>query len=218
MAAACEAPPLKEAPIKIKLGRDTSGRPLYVDKTTLEKLRYAEAMSGLSFVIVQGSWRGGKGAKASAGTHDRGGVIDLRSRDFTSEQKQLALLWLRRAGLIAWLRTKAQGFDEHFHAIDYGNPDLHPTAADQVLDWKNGRNGLASNGPDDGPDVDIPKTCPTIPAPEKPMTVRALHDSAITACTEILKQSKNPSVQLRVRRAAFQLRKSRDLFTPKEPK
>lgn len=155
---------------RVTLGVDTSGRPLVVDDRTLAKLRLAEARLGHTFVIVQGSWRGGSGATASAGTHDAGGVIDLRSWDIPATiGTTRAIRALREAGLIAWYRTQAQGFDPHIHAIDHGNPDLHPSAAYQVAEWKAGRNGLASRGPDDGPRV----TIPTNP-PEDTMNLRDL--------------------------------------------
>lgn len=139
------------------LGLDTSGRPLRVDDRTLRKLRAAEAALGHTFTIVQGSFRAGAGADASGPTHDKAGVIDLRSWDLpTRISPQKAVLELRRAGLVAWYRTQAQGFDPHFHAVDRGNPDLDPSAARQVTAWEQGRNGLASNGADDGPRVPIP--------------------------------------------------------------
>src|SRR5690606_23408984 len=53
----------------------------------------------------------------------------------------------------------------HVHAIDYGNPELSPAARRQVTAWEQGRNGLASNGPDDGPRVKIPKAPPADPTP-----------------------------------------------------
>lgn len=151
---------------RVNLGRDSSGRPLVVDTTWLAKLRAAETLLGFKFTIVQGSWRGEHGAAASAGTHDRGGVGDLRTWNIpASIGIRKALTVLRECGLIAWYRTPAQGFDYHIHAIDYGNPDLAPSAARQVTSWANGRNGLANNGPDDGPRVHIPKTPP--PDPEE---------------------------------------------------
>lgn len=148
--------------MRIRLGNDTSGRPLVVDHSTLAKLRLAEKRLGHTFVIVQGSWRGEDGADASAGTHDRGGVIDLRTRDLPARiTPQEAVTALRRAGLIAWYRTTAQGFDPHIHAIDHGNPDLAASAVRQVTAWRNGRNGLANNGPDDGAKVPVPTQPPT---------------------------------------------------------
>ena len=167
---------------RITLGRDTSGRPLVVDERTLAKLRHAEAALGLTFTIVQGSW---SNATASANTHARAGAIDLRTWDLPSRvSPQEAVLQLRRSGLIAWYRTTAQGFDPHIHALDYGNPELDPSAARQVTAWEAGRNGLASNGPDDGPRVNIPKDPPgddMTPAQEKKLDslaadVKALHE------------------------------------------
>ena len=150
----------------INLGQDTSGRPLVVDDRTLAKLRLAEERLGFTFTIVQGSYRGGEGAAASAGTHDDGGVIDLRTWNLPAHiTPWQALVELRRAGLIAWYRTSAQGFDPHIHAVDYGNPSLHPSAAAQVRAWAMGKNGLANNGPDDGPKVPIPKAPPPPPVP-----------------------------------------------------
>lgn len=147
---------------RVNLGHDTSGRPLVVDSRTLAKLRAAEDALAFAFTIVQGSYRGDDGAAASAGTHDRGGVIDLRTWNLPPRiAPQQAVHALRRNGLIAWYRTTAQGFDPHIHAIDYGNPDLSPSAARQVTAWEHGRNGLASNGPDDGPRIPIPKNPPT---------------------------------------------------------
>lgn len=143
---------------RIDLGTDSDGRPLIVDSRTLAKLRHAESELNWKFTIVQGSYRGADGAAASAGTHDAGGVIDLRTWNLPSTiSGATAVKFLREAGLIAWYRTPAQGFDQHIHAIDYGNPELSDDAADQVIDYEAGRNGLASNGPDDGAKVLIPK-------------------------------------------------------------
>src|SRR5690606_18996527 len=149
---------------RINLGKDSSGRPLEVDSRTHAKLRAAERRLGFPLTIVQGSYRGGAGAKASAGTHDRGGVVDIRTWDLPAGMTpQQVVRVLRECGLIAWYRTKTQGFDPHIHAIDYGNPDLAPSAARQVAAWEQGRNGLASNGPDDGPRVNVPKDPPAPP-------------------------------------------------------
>lgn len=143
---------------RINLGLDTSGRPLVVDARTLAKLRAAEAALGFAFTIVQGSW---SSADASAGTHTGAGAIDLRTWNLpASIPPAEAVRGLRLAGLIAWYRTPAQGFDEHIHAIDYGNPELAPAARTQVAAWEAGRNGLANNGPDDGARVTIPKQPP----------------------------------------------------------
>lgn len=172
---------------RVDLGRDSSGRPLVLDDRTLVKLRAAEAKLGHTFTVVQGSWRGDAGADASAGTHDRGGVLDLRTWDLPAAvTPQRAVLELRRAGLVAWYRTTAQGFDPHIHAVDRGNPDLDPSAARQVTAWEQGRNGLASNGPDDGPRVPIPLDPPAPPKPPEDFDMNA--DEARTLFREVLRE------------------------------
>lgn len=58
-----------------------------------------------------------------------GGCIDLRSWDIPSSIGITRVVTeLRKAGLICWYRTTAQGFDPHIHCVEYGNPDLHYTA------------------------------------------------------------------------------------------
>jgi GH25 family lysozyme M1 (1,4-beta-N-acetylmuramidase) len=153
---------------KVNLGHDTSGRPLIVDDTTLAKVRYAEAQLGFTFTIIQGSYRAADPLNRSGGTHDDGGVIDLRSWDIPKSigiKKMLTVL--RESGLICWKRNAAQGFpDNEVHCIDYGNPAISPAAHAQVVSWRNGGNGLTGphRGPDDGPRVTIPKEVPVMAA------------------------------------------------------
>lgn len=148
----------------VNLGKDSSGRKLTVDRTTLDKVRWAERRLGIKLTIVQGSYMGSSGASASANTHKGGGVIDIRTHDLPRRvSPQLLVKYLRWAGFVAWYRTKAQGFDPHIHAIDYGNPKLHSSAKHQVNEWAAGRNGLASGGKDDGARVTVPKRVPPEP-------------------------------------------------------
>jgi hypothetical protein len=106
---------------------------------------------GLPLVITQGSYSGG--VSASAGTHNGGGALDIRASNLTTEQRQRVVLMARQMGFAAWLRNPSQGdWPYHIHGISIGTPDLHPSASAQVVDYKAGRNGLANNGPDDGPD------------------------------------------------------------------
>ncbi|GAB3251403.1 hypothetical protein GCM10027425_09310 [Alteromonas gracilis] len=155
---------------RVNLGRDSSGRALIVDQTTLDKLDAAELRLGITLTITQGSYI--NSTAASAGTHAKSGVIDLRTWDLPDRVTREQLVrTLRLCGLIAWLRTKAQGFDEeHVHAIDYGNPGLAPAAAAQVRAWQAGLNGLASAGPDDGPRVQVPKKAPPPPKVDNNVT------------------------------------------------
>ncbi len=121
-----------------------------VDAITINGVERAERISGHEFVVTQGSYQSGGGEPLSAGTHDLGGVVDLRWCGHISCIKAL-----REAGFAAWHRTPAQGpWPDHIHAVGIGHPYLAPVAARQVESYRAGRNGLASNGADDGPRID----------------------------------------------------------------
>lgn len=116
-----------------------------VDALTIAALEQAEEYAGHEFAITQGSYQ--SSVSASAGTHDRGGALDLA---WTGDPDDVRAL--RRAGFAAWHRSPAQGpWGHHIHAVVVDHPDLAPSAARQVVAYRNGRNGLANNGPDDGP-------------------------------------------------------------------
>lgn len=104
----------------------------------------------------QGSWSGS--VAASAGTHAGCGAVDLRAANLTPGQRATLVRELRRVGFAAWLRTPAQSdWPWHVHAvaIQRGGRShrgcLSASAHRQVDAYYSGRNGLASNGPDDGP-------------------------------------------------------------------
>lgn len=143
-----------------RLARPTWRGRTNVDALTIACIEHAEQIGGHEFVVTQGSYQppGGGDAK-SKGTHDGGGVVDLRWCGHPT-----CLLALRKAGMAAWLRTPLQGFTYHLHAVVIGHPLLSPSAAGQVTAYLNGRNGLRSNGPDDGPRLD-PIPLPVWPYP-----------------------------------------------------
>jgi hypothetical protein len=153
---------------KVSLGKDSSGRPLVINRRTMAMLEAAERKLGRKLTIVQGSFLVGQAAKRSGPTHNRAGVIDIRTRDQTPAQQAETLLALRKISFAAFHRTKKQGFDDHIHAVAIGDPGLDPSAARQVEAYKNGKDGLKSGGPLDGPRVQItvfPLTLPTDIAP-----------------------------------------------------
>lgn len=116
-----------------------------IDALTIAAIEYAEELAGKTFVVTQGSYN--TSVDASAGTHAGGGAVDLR---WTWDDADI--LALRRAGFAAWHRTPAQGgWPHHIHAVLVDHPALSPAAARQVQAYRDGRNGLANNGPDDGP-------------------------------------------------------------------
>lgn len=130
-----------------------------LDTSTARRLAWAEDVLGFPLVVVQGSYNG-TAVAASAATHAGGGVVDIRTWNLSEVQRKRALVVLRKAGLIAWYRTKAQGFDPHIHAVELASTTLSPSAARQRAAWRQGKNGLASGGDDDGPKVDIPTAMP----------------------------------------------------------
>lgn len=105
----------------------------------------------LPLTLTQGSY---SNATASAGTHSGGGALDIRASNLTVDQRARVVLGARQMGFAAWLRIPAQAnppWPYHVHGIAIGCPDLSAAARGQVADYKAGRNGLANNGPDDGP-------------------------------------------------------------------
>lgn len=114
-----------------------------VNEMTKAALDKVAVKLGYKLTLLQGSYNG-TAVAASAGTHARGGVVDLAPYDW--ERKVRAL---REVGFAAWHRLPSEGpWGEHIHAVLIGDPDLAPAAAQQVTAYKNGRNGLANNGPD----------------------------------------------------------------------
>ena len=117
-----------------------------VDALTAAALMATERRLGYPLTVVQGSYNGGKVA-ASAGTHDRGGVVDLLAWDWENKVRAL-----RAVGFAAWHRPAVRGlWGEHIHAVLIGHERLAPVAARQVDAYRNGRDGLKSNAADPFP-------------------------------------------------------------------
>src|SRR5690606_18573494 len=103
-------------------------RPLWrgrtnVDALTIACIEAAEKIGGHEFIVTQGSYQ--SSVAASAGTHDRGGAVDLR---WCGHDKCVRAL--RLAGMAAWHRNPSQGpWPHHVHAVVIGHPSLAPSAA-----------------------------------------------------------------------------------------
>lgn len=131
-----------------------------VDALTISCIERAEEMGTHEFIVTQGSYQ--STVSASAGTHDKGGAVDLR---WCGHDK--CILNLRKAGMAAWHRRPSQGpWPDHIHAVVVNHPLLAPSAARQVVSYRAGRNGLANNGADDGPRLN-PIPTPIWPWPEE---------------------------------------------------
>jgi hypothetical protein len=138
--------------------------------------------SSLYVTPTQGSYRHGA-TEASAGTHDGGGVVDIRTRDLDATEKNALLAAMRKVGFAAWLRRASQGFEaDHCHAVAVqpgGRNDrgvLSTGAHSQVREYYDGYDGLAGNRRDDGPRTWVGTTWESYshrpPATSFPGTVR----------------------------------------------
>jgi peptidoglycan hydrolase-like protein with peptidoglycan-binding domain len=136
---------------KISVGSTTSsygGK--RVNARTKRMLAAADAkFTAGRITLTQGSYN--KGVGASAGTHDCGGAVDINVGPFSTTSRWKMVKALRSVGFAAWLRTPAQGFPYHIHAVAINDADLAPAAQPQVYDYYRGRNGLASHGADNTP-------------------------------------------------------------------
>jgi hypothetical protein len=107
--------------------------------------------TGLDLVISQGSYNTSVGA--SGGTHAGGGAVDLSVRNLSLAQQAQVVLIGRQIGFAIWIRQPIPGvWTKHIHGIAINCADLSNAAEQQVRAYHDGRNGLANNGPDDGPD------------------------------------------------------------------
>ncbi|WIM95104.1 peptidoglycan-binding protein [Actinoplanes oblitus] len=126
-----------------------------VDARTQAMLTEAERLLGRTLVLDQGSYNPG-GDPTSAGTHDGGGVVDISVTGLTSAQRTATARALRQVGFAAWVRSPSQGdWPWHIHAVAISDTDLSSQAQHQAGDYYLGLNGLADQGPDDGPRLPI---------------------------------------------------------------
>lgn len=104
------------------------------------------------FEVTQGSYNHGVGA--SAGTHDEGGALDIRTRGVPNGKIDDMVKAMRTAGFAAWSRGRGHDtFSPHIHAVALGDRELSGRgssfgAFDQIPDYKNGKNGLSSHARD----------------------------------------------------------------------
>jgi hypothetical protein len=132
-------------------------RGVVANRRTIEMLEITELRALMDLAplrIPQGSYT--TGVSASAGTHSGGGALDVSVRDLTSTQRDRVVRELRETSFAAWYRPYLAGvWPAHIHAIAIGDKEMSAAAAEQVVQYRNGQNGLANHGPDNGPDVPI---------------------------------------------------------------
>lgn len=127
-----------------------------VNARTARMLALWEFNALRKFYVVQGSYNAG-GVRQSAGTHDGGGAVDLSTYGWGSlKEKKWIVKQGRLAGFMAYLRPTIPGlWNEHVHAGALGDWEASSGLKDQFQDYRNGRDALASNGPDPDPRVRI---------------------------------------------------------------
>lgn len=132
-------------------------RGVRLNQRTINMIEAAEWIAGFKFRLTQGSYNAG-GVAASAGTHDGGGAVDIALRDastgvvFPKVRRELIRNATRQVGFASWIRDPSQSnWVWHCHCEAVGDPELSSGAKKQITAYMNNRNGLASNGPDDGP-------------------------------------------------------------------
>lgn len=134
----------------VSVGSKTTMDGKTVNERTAAMLKAAQKRANVNFSITQGSYNSDNGS--SAGTHDGGGAVDLSVRNVSDPR--VAVKALRQVGFAAWHRTPDQGdWAAHIHAVAISDTAMSPEAQAQVGDYFEGRNGLADNGKDDGPQV-----------------------------------------------------------------
>lgn len=129
-----------------------SFRGVLLDQLTIDALLRAEQLLGYQLSFPQGSWS--TSVSASAGTHSGGGAVDVHVAGMADVQQIAIVHALRQAGFAAWRRTPSEGFVYHVHCILIGDPEVSPSAADQLVQWAAHEDGLIGHGPDSDP-VDV---------------------------------------------------------------
>lgn len=128
---------------KFKTSRRTAA---HLDKT---KYKLHKRGKNEHLVIIQGSFN--TSVPASAGTHDKDAVLDVRIDGMGWYEAQR---FLRELGWAAWVRTPAQGFSYHIHMVSLPKYKLKWVAPvgeyvpGQVNDFYIHEDGLAGGGHD----------------------------------------------------------------------
>jgi hypothetical protein len=130
----------------IRYGTDSSGRPIFMTPRMAAWWRRTVLILGWEPVIVQGAFMSevpGGGAADSAGIHDLGGCLDLRTRDLTYAQREQLVRVLRQRGAAAWRRGPDQGMTPHLHLLCGWDLPLTASAGRQWQAYLRGLDGLA---------------------------------------------------------------------------
>lgn len=107
--------------------------------------------------LAQGSYM--PASRYSGSTHSGGGALDVGrfrkdGQEWTWDELCEIASDLRQVGFAAWPRERIEGlWERHVHCEALDCPDASAEAKGQWADYRNHRDGLASNGPDPLPYV-----------------------------------------------------------------
>ena len=131
-------------------------RGVTLENRTISALEWAEKRYRKVAPKKRDPWRLGQGSfsqgSLSAGTHSKGGALDVMFAGLNKNQRRATIKWLRRAGFAAWAREGeawgAGGSNDHAHAVLLGHRTLSVEAMNQTDAYRAGRDGLAGNAVD----------------------------------------------------------------------
>ncbi len=186
-------------------------RGVQLDPRTRDMMEELAAISGdIIIQPSQGSW---SGAAASAGTHTGGGAVDLMNN--TPAQMDTIVDLSRKIGFAGWHRTPAQSdWPHHVHLIAVqkgGKPDrgcLAQGAHNQVVDYYDGFNGLASRGRDDATRAYVGVTWEKYQEDDMPLSSEDIEKIAKAVWRQQIEMSKDSGADSR--RADWLLKKAAD--------
>lgn len=134
---------------KIQFGNEADGDPALMSRRMVAAWTQVCRDFGQDLVIIQGAFKDGKGAKASAGYHDKSGAIDIRMRTLTPDEREDFIRVARAIGWAAWVRDEEHGgFDLHAHLALLDEPNVDGQLQDQMdsyLAGGSGGNGLTGS-------------------------------------------------------------------------
>lgn len=172
-----------------------SYRGVRLNQRTIDMVEAAEKILGFKLRLTQGSYNAGGVAK-SAGTHDGGGAVDIALKDaktgavFPKVRRDRIRAATRQVGFASWIRDPSQAdWPWHLHCEAVGDPDLSRDAREQVADYLAGRNGLVSNGPDDGPRAWVGTTWEQYKAAHPSTTTKELF--TVSQFDDLIQEMKN---------------------------
>lgn len=116
-----------------------------VDKLTKAGLEEMERRLGYELTITQGSFNSSVGA--SAGTHNKGGPVDLAPWDWRNKLRAA-----KNSGFAGWHRPAIPGlWGEHLHLFPLDHERMADVAMRQNTAYRNKRDGMKGDGPDPTP-------------------------------------------------------------------